>query len=94
MKFIPRHKAHPEYDEQRVRNAVAWNHRWGQRLGGLYFDEELAGPNGMNVQLLVTADTPDLIIEAGRQQAIEEGDVVNITALECPPEWLEGDPTT
>lgn len=80
--------AHPDQEEH-VRSAVAWNRKWDQSLGGLYFNEELSGPDGMSVQLFVTKDTPDLTIQAAEQQAYEEGDVVSIHALVVPEEWLK-----
>lgn len=74
--------------EQHVRQSVDWNRKWDQSLGGLYYNEELAGPDGMSVQLFATEDTPDLILQAAEQQAYEEGDVVSIHALIVPAEWL------
>lgn len=84
------HKVTAHHDqEEHVRKSVAWNRKWDQSLGGLYFNEELSGPDGMSVQLFVTKDTPDLTIQAAAQQAYEEGDVVSIHALVVPEEWLK-----
>jgi len=81
-------KAHPD-QEQHVRQSVAWNRQWDQSLGGLYFNEELSGPDGMSVQLFVTKDTPDGALREAECAAYEEGDVVSIHALVVPEEWLE-----
>lgn len=80
--------AHPDQEEH-VRQSVAWNRKWGQSLGGLYFNEELAGPDGMSVQLFITKDTPDEVLLSAEHSARDEGDVVSIHALVVPEEWLE-----
>lgn len=80
--------ADPTHDEARVRSAVAWNRRWGESFAGLYYDDELAGPDGTSIQLLVTEDTPDEQIQQAEQEAQDSQDVVALLALVVPAEWL------
>lgn len=75
-------------EEDNVRRAVEWNRRHGQQYAGLYYDEGLAGPEGMDVQLFVTEDTTDDEIREAERAARQTQDVVGIMALVVPKEWL------
>lgn len=80
--------AHPD-EEETVRRSVAWNRRWGQEYAGLFYQEELAGPEGMDVQVFVTEAATDDEIRAAEKEARQTQDVVGFGALVVPAEWLE-----
>ncbi|MDA5564334.1 hypothetical protein PJK54_11735 [Cobetia sp. MMG027] len=81
-------KADLEFDRHKVESAVGYNRRWGQSHAGLYYDEELAGPDGMSVMLFITDDTTTEQIQQAERAARDAGDVVRIQCLKCPAEWL------
>lgn len=80
--------ADQEFDRHKVEYAVGYNRRWGQSYAGLYYDEELAGPDGMSVMLFITDDTTTEQIQQAERAARDKGDVVRIQCLKCPAEWL------
>lgn len=78
-------------DRLRVESDIRWNRRWHQSFGGLYYNEELAGPDGVSVRLYTTTDTPAEQIDRAVKEARYTCDVVSIHCMQCPAEWLQGD---
>lgn len=76
-------------DKSRVISTSAWCYRHNQTLAGLPYFDDLDGPDGISLGIMITKDTPEKVI----QDAIREGyirhDVVRHYVMICPEEWLE-----
>lgn len=66
--------------------------KWiGHNYAGLEYDEQLAGPGGVDVILFVLPDTPKEQIERAKEEARNHSDVVDFVLLEIEPAWLQAE---
>lgn len=77
-----------EGDRGWVERAVAWRKKWHETLNGLYYDDPLAGPDGIELIILADKDTPVADVTAAIEQGRVRHDVVDHRVVICPKEWL------
>lgn len=77
-----------EDEKPRVLHAMEFCELFGQCLEGFPFNDELAGPDGIHLQLLVPPGVDDSECENALELGYSQQDVVSHSVLECPDEWF------
>ena len=76
-------------DEQRdVRLTIEWRQRNGETLNGLYYGDELCGPQGINLVIYAFAATPVSEIRRALAEGYMKHDVVEHAVVLIPPQWV------
>jgi len=76
-------------DKARYIRAIKWGHKHGLTFNGFYYDEELAGPDGMSYEILIPSGTKNKDADQAIRQMWDEQDVVRFTCVVIPREWIE-----
>lgn len=82
-------KSATQEDKARVMRAISWGHQHGLSLNGLYYDEELAGPDGATHWIFTTEGTPNEQIEGAIRQLDTDHDSVGFTVMRIPQAWID-----
>lgn len=74
-------------DFEYVQRVLMWSNKIGS-FAGLAYNDELAGPGGIHLELQVTEDTPEEQIQKALNEAYYERDVVSHSVRISPKEWF------
>lgn len=78
-----------EDERDSILRTLEWCEGHNVKLDGLPYDDQLAGPGGIHLNLLVSPGTSKERIEAALKQGYRERDVVYHTVTEVPEAWFE-----
>lgn len=78
-----------EQDKPEVIRAIAWGHKHGLRLNGLYYDEELATADGASFWIFTTSETPNEQVEEAIREMYDNHDVVDFSVIRIPQAWID-----
>lgn len=77
-------------DESYVRRCADWCRRWQDSLNGFYYDDPLAGPDGIHLRLLVPESRNlKTHIQAALREAKRSRDVVSHSVMIVPDAWVQ-----
>lgn len=75
-------------DKGRVKYGISFCGRHNQELNGFAYNDDLAGPNGIHLELLVTERAEDDACKEALALGYANFDVVSHAVLVCPPSWF------
>lgn len=75
-------------EKPRLIRSIVWCRRNHSLFGGHPFIEQLAGPSGILLELIVPPSTDRLDIEQALREAYRERDVVSHSVVVCPVSWF------
>jgi len=78
-------------DEVKLKRDIEFARRCNNRANGLYWDGELAGPDGMNFMFFAPEGTTDEELEKAEEELRQNQDVIHCTVLFVPAEWVADD---
>lgn len=77
-----------EDQRERIQRNMAWCARHNETLDGYPFDDPLAGPAGIALEVYVPPGTDDHECERILRLATRERDVVSHACVQCPEDWF------
>ncbi len=75
-------------DKDRILRAIGWCQRFGQALNGFYYDDPLAGADGIHLVIIVPEGTDAEACNEALEQGYHQRDVVSHSVVECPADWF------
>lgn len=86
MKF-KKSKVKSDAEKGKIVRAIAWCKRHNMHFQGLYFDEALDGPDGVEISLFCFEDTPNETIEKAVSEIKNSRDITCLSLLTIPKAW-------